>query len=186
MGRRRRGEGSDVVFHDLGIAERKRLMIDVNNVMKNITPQSGNILLVEDNADDSVLTERALRRGGLTNEVVVVRDGAEALDYLFGREGAGACELPSLVLLDLKLPKVHGLEVLERIRGDKRTKDLPVIVLSSSDEEGDLVESYRLGADGYVRKTVDFLGFCETVRQLGSQWLSLRSKPDASTGRADS
>ena len=117
--------------------------------------------------------------------MVVVRDGAEALEYLFGGEGSGAHELPVFVLLDLKLPKVHGLEVLERIRGDPRTKDLPVIVLSSSDEERDLVESYRLGADRYVRKTVDFLGFCETVRQMGSQWLSLRSKPDASKGRAD-
>jgi two-component system response regulator len=154
--------------------------------MKDDTPQSGTILLVEDNADDSVLTERALRRGGLTNKIVIVCDGVEAIEYLFGREGSGAHELPALVLLDLKLPKVHGLEVLERIRGDKRTKELPVIVLSSSDEERDLVESYRLGADRYVRKTVDFPGFCETVRQLGSQWLSLRSKPDVSKGRADS
>ena len=89
------------------------------------------------------------------------------------------------ILLDLKLPKVHGLEVLERIRGDPRTKDLPVIVLSSSDEEKDLVESYRLGADSYVRKTVDFLGFCETVLQVGSKWLSLRTKPDAPKGRTD-
>ena len=154
--------------------------------MKDNILQSGTILLVEDNADDSVLTERALRRGGLTNDVVVVCDGVEALEYLFGREGFRARKLPALVLLDLKLPKVHGLEVLERIRGDQRTKDLPVIVLSSSDEERDLVESYRLGADRYVRKTVDFHGFCEMVRRLGSQWLSLRSKPEASEGRAKS
>jgi two-component system, response regulator len=159
-------------------------MVVMNGDMKDDNLQSGIILLVEDNADDSVLTERALRRGGLTHKVVVVRDGAEALEYLFGGEGSSARELPVFVLLDLKLPKVHGLEVLERIRADKRTKDLPVIVLSSSDEERDLVESYRLGADRYVRKTVDFLGFCETVWKMGSQWQSLRAKPDA-PGRPD-
>jgi two-component system, response regulator len=157
-----------------------------SHVMRDVISQDGIILLVEDNADDSVLTERALRQSGLTNEIVIARDGAEAIEYLFGRVGEGPRELPALVLLDLKLPKVHGLEVLERIRNDPRTRKLPVIVLSSSDEEKDLLESYRLGADNYVRKTVDFQKFCETVRQMGSPWLSPRLRPDALTGGADS
>lgn len=140
-------------------------------------------MLVEDNPDDRVLTERALQRSKIAKSIVVARDGAEALDYLFGLgsfSGRDTRSLPQLVLLDLKLPKVDGLKVLDSIRGDERTRHIPVVVLTSSDEEKDLVESYRLGADSYVRKTVDFLGFCETVRQLGPQWLALSLKRNGS------
>jgi two-component system response regulator len=123
------------------------------------------ILLVEDNRDDELLTLRALQKNNLGNEVVVARDGAEALDLLLGPESARM--LPQLVLLDLKLPKVSGLEVLRRLRGDPRTRLLPVVILTSSKEERDLVESYLSGANSYVRKPVDFGEFVEAARQLG-------------------
>jgi CheY-like chemotaxis protein len=130
------------------------------------------ILLVEDNPDDVDLTLRALTRNKIANEVVVARDGAEALAFLEGAGSAGR-PVPALVLLDLKLPKVDGIEVLRRIRANPATRLLPVVVLTSSSEERDLVTSYSLGANSYVRKPVDFEQFQEAVRQLGLYWLVL-------------
>jgi two-component system response regulator len=140
------------------------------------------ILLVEDNADDEDLTLRALKKNNITNEVVVVRDGAEALDYLFGTgnyHGRDTGILPQVVLLDLKRPKIDGLEVLARLRSDKRTKLLPVVILTSSNEEQDLLRGYDLGANSYVRKPVDFAQFTEAVRNLGLYWLLLNERPPA-------
>ena len=140
------------------------------------------ILLVEDNPDDVELTLRALRKSNIANEVDIARDGVEALDYLFapGRlcrpDGEAS---PAVVLLDLKLPKIDGLEVLRRMRADERTSVLPVVILTSSKEERDLVEGYRLGANAYVRKPVDFLQFSDAVRQLGLFWLVLNEVPPA-------
>ena len=134
------------------------------------------ILLVEDNPDDEALTLRALKKNNIQNEVVVARDGVEALDYLFAaglHAGRDMAEMPQVILLDLKLPKVDGLEVLRRIRSDPRTRFLPVVVLTSSKEEKDLTESYSLGANSYIRKPVDFNQFMEAVRQLGLYWLIL-------------
>jgi two-component system response regulator len=130
------------------------------------------ILLVEDNADDEKLTLRAMRQSDTPNIVVVARDGAEALDYLFGNSSYPH-RLPALVLLDLKLPKVSGLEVLERLRSDTRTKTLPIVVLTSSDEERDILQSYSLGANSYIRKPVDFDEFIDSVKQLGQYWLTI-------------
>ncbi len=134
------------------------------------------ILLVEDNPDDEALTLRAFQKNNITNAVSVARDGAEALAYL-----SGGSDLPQLVLLDLKLPKVDGLEVLRRLRADARTRLLPVVILTSSTEERDLVESYRLGANSYVRKPVDFVEFVDAVRQLGLYWLLLNQPPPPGT-----
>ena len=138
------------------------------------------IVLVEDNADDELLTLRALKRNNLQNPVVVARDGAEALDYLFG-EGAHAgrdtSQPPAVILLDLKLPKIDGLEVLKRIRADPRTELLPIVILTSSREEQDRIASYRLGCNSYVRKPVDFEEFMEAARQLGLYWLLLNESP---------
>ena len=132
------------------------------------------ILLVEDNPDDVELTLRALKQYHVKNQINVVRDGAEALDYLFAT-GAYAdrdtTTMPAVVILDLKLPKVDGLEVLQRMRGDKRTKLVPVVVLTSSKEEQDMVNSYKFGANSYVRKPVDFTRFVEAARNLGLYWL---------------
>ncbi len=138
------------------------------------------ILLVEDNPDDELLALRALTSNRVANQVVIARDGVEALEYLFG-EGrfAGrdlACQ-PALILLDLQLPRLDGLEVLRRIRADPRTELLPVVVLTTSGEEPDLVASYRLGANSYIRKPVDFAQFTEAVRQLGICWLVLNQRP---------
>lgn len=134
------------------------------------------ILLVEDDADDERLTLRAMAKNNLSNEIVVARDGAEALDYLFGTgafAGRDPAILPHVVLLDLKLPKMDGLAVLQRIRNDERTKFLPVVVLTSSSEERDQIRSYGLGANSYVRKPVDFDRFIEAVTQLGLYWVIL-------------
>jgi two-component system response regulator len=138
------------------------------------------ILLVEDNADDEALTLRALTKNNIKNDVVVAHDGVEALDYLFGTGAfAGRRGMPQLVLLDLKLPRVDGLEVLRRLRADPRTHLLPVVILTSSKEERDLVSGYSLGANSYVRKPVDFGEFTEAIRQLGLYWLILNEAPPA-------
>jgi two-component system response regulator len=140
------------------------------------------ILLVEDNRDDVELTRLALQRRGITCEMVVARNGVEALDYLFARgrhAGMDSWKLPVLVLLDLKLPKVSGLEVLKQIRADARTRLLPVVVLTSSLEEKDVVQSYSLGANSYIRKPVDFDQFQEAASQLGVYWLLLNQPPPA-------
>ncbi|MET0287903.1 MAG: response regulator [Polyangiales bacterium] len=139
------------------------------------------ILLVEDQPDDELLTIRALKKNNIRNEVKVVRDGAEALDYLFGRGQYEQRTLPQVILLDLKLPKVDGLEVLRQVRADPRTRPLPVIVLTSSKEERDVVQSYNLGANSYVRKPVDFEQFSEAVRQLGLYWFVLNELPPPAT-----
>lgn len=130
------------------------------------------ILLVEDNPDDEALTLRALRKNNIMNAVAVARDGQEALDYFFGEE-ASANPLPTLMLLDLKLPKFDGLEVLRRIRADQRAALQPVVILTSSKEEQDIINGYRLGANSYIRKPVDFNQFMEAIRQLGLYWLVL-------------
>lgn len=138
------------------------------------------ILLVEDNPDDEALTLRALQKNNIRNEVIVARDGAEAIDYLFSTEKYSEQKAMSeiqLVLLDLKLPKVDGLEVLRRLRAHERTKLLPVVILTSSNEEQDLLKGYDLGANSYVRKPVDFNQFIEAVRQLGLYWLILNERP---------
>ena len=138
------------------------------------------ILLVADNPDDEALTLRALKKNNISNRVVVTRDGAEALDFLFAENayaGRDAAEMPQIVLLDLKLPKVDGLEVLRRLRANEWTSLLPVIILTSSREEQDLIEGYRLGANSYVRKPVDFVQFTEAVKQLGLYWLILNEAP---------
>jgi len=134
------------------------------------------ILLVEDNPDDEALTLRALEQNKIQNDVVVAHDGAEALDYLFARGAYAGRDLrvmPQLILLDLKLPKVDGLEVLQRLRADPRTAHLPVVVLTSSREGRDVIESYRHSANSYIPKPVDFAQFTEAVRQLGLYWLVL-------------
>ena len=138
------------------------------------------ILLVEDNPDDELLTRRALKKNNIGNEVVVAHDGVEALDYLFGtgaHEGRDLSVMPQVILLDLKLPKIDGLEVLRRLRGDKRTSLLPVVILTSSKEQQDLVDGYGYGANSYIRKPVDFAQFVEAVRQLGLYWLVLNETP---------
>src|SRR5215210_7586069 len=134
------------------------------------------ILLVEDNTSDEALVLRALNKSNIVNEVVIARDGAAALDYLFGTgayAGRDTNVMPQFILLDLKLPKVDGLQVLQRIRADERTKRLPVVVFTSSSEEEDMIKSYDLGANSYVRKPVDFDQFLEATRQLGLYWLVL-------------
>jgi CheY-like chemotaxis protein len=144
------------------------------------------ILLVEDNPDDEELTLRALKKNNITNKVVVAHDGAEALDYLFGSgsySGRDTSILPQVVLLDLKLPKIDGLEVLRSLRADQRTRLLPVVILTSSNEEQDRLNGYGLGANSYVRKPVDFVQFSEAVRQLGLYWLLLNERPPSALSR---
>ena len=143
--------------------------------MKNKT-----ILLAEDNPDDVKLTLRALKKSNILNEVVVAADGVEALDYLFGTgkfTGRDTRQTPQLILLDLKMPRLDGLEVLQRIRSDERTALLPVVILTTSVEEKDKVESYKLGANSYIRKPVDFNQFVDAVQQLGLYWLILNEAP---------
>ena len=137
------------------------------------------ILLVEDNPTDEKLTLRAFKKSGIANEIFVVRDGAEALDYVFatGLHAGSSRDLPSIVLLDLKLPRIEGLEVLRRIRADERTKLLPVVVLTSSKEDEDIARSYSLGANAYVRKPVEFAEFVEAAKTLGLFWLLLNEPP---------
>jgi len=145
------------------------------------TPDTmGSILLVEDNPHDEALTLRALQKRHLASDIAVVRDGAEALNYLFCKAAYAdrhPAHLPSVVLLDLKLPKVDGLEVLRRLRADARTKVLPVVVLTSSDEPRDVIESYQAGANSYVRKPVEFEQFAEAVQQVGLYWLLVNKPP---------
>ena len=138
------------------------------------------ILLVEDNPDDEELTLRALKHNHIMNTVVVVHDGGEALDYLFvsgNFAGRDPSLLPQVILLDLKLPKVSGLEVLERVRADERTKLIPIVILTSSSEDEDIINGYKLGANSYVRKPVDFKGFTEAVHQLGLYWMLINEPP---------
>ena len=145
------------------------------------------ILLVEDNPDDVDLTLRALNKNHIDNEVIVARDGVEALDYLFGTgafAGRDPNHLPEVVLLDLNLSKVNGVEVLQRIRSDARTKLLPVVMLTTSNEESDLVKCYAGGINSYVRKPVDFLQFMEVVKHLGLYWLVVNNPPPETGGRS--
>ncbi len=143
------------------------------------------LLLVEDNLSDEKLTVRAFKKSGVSNEIVVVRDGAEALDYLFGTgkfEGRDTTALPTVMLLDLKLPRIDGLEVLRRVRADERTKCLPVVILTASKEHEDVARGYSLGANAYVRKPVDFSEFAEAAKTVGLFWLLLNEPPPKSTG----
>lgn len=138
------------------------------------------ILLVEDNPDDEALAIRALKRHHISNEIVVAHDGVEALDYLFGTGsylGRDITIKPTVILLDLKLPRIDGLEVLRRLRDDERTRLLPVVVLTTSSEEQDLLNSYSLGCNSYIRKPVDFIQFSEAIRQLGMYWLLMNEPP---------
>jgi two-component system response regulator len=138
------------------------------------------ILLVEDNPDDEALTIRALKKDNIANEIIVARDGAEALDYLYGKgsyNGRNVPIQPELIILDLKLPKLDGIEVLRKIRSEKKTELLPVVILTSSNEEKDLIDSYKLGANSYIRKPVDFDQFMSAARQLKLYWLILNESP---------
>jgi two-component system response regulator len=138
------------------------------------------ILLVEDNPDDEELTIRALHKAKIANEIVIARDGSEALDFLFGSgqyEGRDLARMPAVILLDLKLPKLGGLEVLQRLRSDPKTKLIPIVVLTSSSEDEDMLRSYKLGANSYVRKPVEFGSFANAVAQLGLYWMLLNQPP---------
>ncbi|MGL5985825.1 MAG: response regulator, partial [Burkholderiales bacterium] len=138
--------------------------------------RTSTILLVEDNPDDEMLALRAFKKNNITNEVNVARDGVEALDFLFGRgayQGRDLTQQPSLILLDLKLPKMDGLEVLKALRANEHTRLIPVVVMTTSKEEDDLVRSYSYGANSYIRKPVDFNQFIDAVRQVGLYWLVL-------------
>ncbi|MCX6234613.1 MAG: response regulator [Bacteroidetes bacterium] len=138
------------------------------------------ILMVEDNPSDIELTKRALRGNNILNDIVVVEDGQEALDYLFGtgvHAGRDLTKMPSVILLDLKMPRVNGLEVLQRVRSDPRTKRLPVVVLTSSQEDEDIIRSYDFGANSYIRKPVDFIRFADAISHLSLYWLLINEPP---------
>ncbi|AFY99304.1 response regulator [Calothrix sp. PCC 6303] len=138
------------------------------------------ILLVEDNPDDEALAIRALKRNHISNEIVVAHDGVEALDFLFGtgiHAGRDISIKPTVILLDLKLPRVDGIEVLRRLREDERTKLLPIVILTTSSEEQDMLDSYSLGCNSYIRKPVDFIQFSDAIRQLGMYWLLMNEPP---------
>lgn len=146
------------------------------------------ILLVEDNPDDEALTLRALKKHNVVNDVVVARNGADALEYLFAtgkHEGRDTSELPTVMLLDLKLPKIDGVEVLRRVKADPRTKRLPVVMLTSSQQQRDLAACYELGANSFITKPVDFEQFSEAVRNIGRYWLMLNEPPPLSSGNQD-
>lgn len=150
-----------------------------------MTSITKNILLVEDNPDDELLTLMAFKDNNIKNEVIIARDGEEALDYLFGTgkyKDRNSKLLPQIILLDLKLPKVDGLEVLKQIRSNALTKLLPVIILTSSKEDMDIINSYQLGANSYIRKPVDFEQFSEAIKQLGLYWLVLNEVPPQNIG----
>ena len=171
MGRRSARKRSDLLLYFVTEFIHGGIAIMENNKV---------ILLVEDNPDDEALTLRALKKNNIKNEVVVARDGAEALEFLFGtgkHAGRNTDVMPQVVLLDLKLPKVEGLEVLRQVRAHKRTKLLPVVILTSSNEEQDRIQGYDLGANSYVRKPVDFSQFLDAARQLGLYWLVLNERP---------
>ena len=146
------------------------------------TPDQTEILLVEDSQDDLDMTLRALRKANMANHIQIARDGAEALDFIFC-EGAHAARkienIPKLILLDLKLPKIDGMEVLRRIKGDPRTKMIPVVMLTSSKEQNDVIRSYDLGINSYIVKPVDFESFASTVKNLGMYWLLLNQPPNS-------
>ena len=159
-------------------------MVSAPNVRRKVVrPMASDktILLVEDNADDELLTRRTLKKSNICNEVAVVRDGAEALDYLFAtgaHAGRDPSVMPQVILLDLGLPKVDGLEVLRRIRADERTRLLPVVILTSSQVQEDVVDGYDLGANSFVRKPVDMAQFCDAVVKLGMYWIILNETPE--------
>jgi two-component system, response regulator len=149
-------------------------------MLDETTKKNKVILLIEDNQDDVVLTERAFKKANILNELVVVSDGVEALDYLFGTgaySGRDTGTLPQVVLLDIKLPRIDGFETLRRIRQDSRTRLLPVVILTSSKEEMDIINGYSEGCNSYIRKPVDFERFTDAVRQLGIYWLLLNENP---------
>lgn len=151
--------------------------------MRNSTNTPGTLLLVEDNADDEELTLMAFEQGGITNPVVVARDGVEALDYLFATgiyRDRPPENLPALILLDLQLPRINGLEVLQRIKQSPRTQKIPVVILTTSNEQKDLVESYSLGCNSYIQKPVDYDRFLNVIQQLGMYWLVINSPPPLS------
>ncbi len=151
-----------------------------DNISLHHNKSNGIIMLVEDNPDDEALTLRGFKKSNISNEVVVARDGAEALDYLFGtgaHAGRDLDVMPVLILLDLKLPKIDGLQVLERMRTDERTRRIPVVVLTSSNQEKDILRSYDLSANSYIRKPVDFTEFAGLVKHLGLYWLLLNEAP---------
>lgn len=144
-----------------------------------------NILLVEDNPDDVELAKRAFQKININNNIVVTRDGAETLDYLYGRgkfENRDTNNIPRLILLDLKMPKVHGIEVLKQIRNNEQTRYIPVIILTSSQDKKDIIRSYELGANSYIVKPIDFVKFLEVAQQIALYWLTLNEQPSIKRG----